>query len=72
MDFGANKTTVEVLEKVHLEVLILETSILVLLESGTKNHGKNSISWKILIRSIIVQIITMWVLINMVLNAEHR
>ena len=44
MDFGANKTPVEVLEKVHLEVLILETSILVLLESGTKNHGKNWIS----------------------------
>ena len=37
------------LEKVHLEVLIIETFILVLLEIGTKNHGKNSISGKILI-----------------------
>ena len=32
------------LEKVRLEVLILETLILVLMRSGTKNCGKNSIS----------------------------
>ena len=43
-----------------------------LLESGIKNHGKNLIGWKILISSIIVQIIMMSVSINMVLNAEHR
>ena len=55
-----------------MEVLILETFILVLLESGTKNHGKNLISWKILIRSFIVQIIMMLVLINMMLNVEHH
>ena len=67
MDFGANKTPVEVIREGAFG-----GTILVLLESGTKNHGKNSISWKILIRSIIVQIITMWVLIKMVLNAEHR
>ena len=40
MDFGANKMPVEM----HLGVLILETFILVLMESGTKSHGKNSIS----------------------------
>ena len=55
-----------------MEVLILETFILVLLESGTKNHGKNLINWKILIRSFIVQIIMMLVLINMMLNVEHH
>ena len=37
MDFGANK-------KVRLKVLILETFILALMGSGTKNHGKNLIS----------------------------
>ena len=55
-----------------MEVLILETFILLLMGSGTKNHGKNLISRKILVRSIIVQIITMLLLINMVLNAEQR
>ena len=39
--------------------------------SGTENHGQNSISWKVLIKSIIAQIIMMSVSINMVLNAEH-
>ena len=71
MDFYANKTSVEVIKE-GAKVLILETFILVLLESGTKNHGKNSISWKILIRSIIVQIIMMSVSINMVLNVERH
>ena len=32
------------LEKVHLKELISETFILVLLESGTKNHGENGVS----------------------------
>ena len=52
-----------------MEILILETFILVLLESGTKSRGKNLISQKILIKSIIVQIIMMSVSINMMLNA---
>ena len=56
----------------RLEVLILETFILVLMKSCTENYGKNLISWKILIRSFIVQIIMIGVSINMVLNAEHR
>ena len=54
-----------------MEVLILETFILVLMENGTKKHGNNLISQKILIKSFIVQIITMLVLINIVLNVEH-
>ena len=44
MDFGANKTPVEIIKKVRLEVLILETFMLLLMKSGTKNHGKNSIN----------------------------
>ena len=39
MDFGANKTPVEVIEEV--EVLVLETFILMLMRSGTKSHGRN-------------------------------
>ena len=55
----------------HLEVLILEIFIVVLMENGTKIHGKDLISWKILIRSIIAKVILMLVSINMVLNVEH-
>ena len=44
MDFGTNKTPIEVIKEGVLEVLILETYILVLLESGKENHGKNLIS----------------------------
>ena len=51
---------------------ILETFILELMRSGTESKGKGLISWKILIRSIIVQVITMLVLLNMVLNVKHR
>ena len=56
----------------HLEVLNLETFVLVLMESGTKSHGKNLISWKILIIIITAQVIMVWMLINMVLNVEHH
>ena len=75
MDLGANKTPVKVIKEGALGgtyFRILETFILVLMRSDTKNHGKNLISWKILIKSIIAHINTMLVLINMVLNAEHR
>ena len=37
----------------------------------TESQGKNLISWKILIRSFIAQIIMMSVLINMVLNVGN-
>ena len=43
MDFSANKIPIEVMRE-GLEVLILETFILVLMASGTENRGKNSIS----------------------------
>ena len=42
MDFGANKTPVEVIKKkMHLEELTLETSILVSMVNSIKSHGKN-------------------------------
>ena len=45
MEFGANKTPVEVIKKGAFgEVLILETFIQVLTESGTASHGKSLIS----------------------------
>ena len=72
MDLSANKTPIEELGKVCLGVLILDTFIVVLLKSDTKNHGRNLISWTILIRIFIFQIIMMSVSINTVLNAEHR
>ena len=37
-----------------------------------ESHGKNLMSWKILIKNIIVQVIVMLVLINIVLSVEHH
>ena len=42
------------------------------MERGTKNHGKNLISWKILIRGIIAQVIMRLVLINIVLSVVNK
>ena len=39
MDFGTNKTPIEVIKD-----LILETFILVLMVNGTEKHGKNLMS----------------------------
>ena len=44
MDFGANKTLVEIIKEVHLEELILETFILILMVNGIESHGKNLMS----------------------------
>ena len=44
MDVSPNKKPIEVINKVRLEVLILETFILVFMESGTENRRKNLIS----------------------------
>ena len=43
MDFGVNKTPIEVIKKVHLKELILNKFILVLMASGIKRVGKNLI-----------------------------
>ena len=45
MNFGANKTPAEVIKE--------GAFIQVLMESGTETPGKNLVSWKILIRSIV-------------------
>ena len=44
MGFGANKTLVEVTKEGTFGGTYFRTSILVLMRSGTKNHGKNLIS----------------------------
>ena len=44
MDFGANKIPVKELEKAHLEGLILDTFILVLMVNGIESHGNNFIA----------------------------
>ena len=73
MDFGANKTPVEVIREGAFGGTYFRD-----IYSGVtgkwykKSHGKNSISWKVLIRSFIIEIIMMSVLINMVLCVEHR
>ena len=72
----------------HFGELIFETSILVLMVNDTEHHGKNFMSWEILVKSIIAQIITMVMLMlvlinvalmlimsvlkNMVLDVEHH
>ena len=75
MDFGANKTPVEIIEEgayggTYFRYIYsgingkwYRTFILVLMGSGTESHGKNSISWKISIRNFIVQIIMMLVVV---------
>ena len=40
--------------------------------NGTESRRKNLMSWEILIRSVISQIIMVLVVINMVLNVEHH
>ena len=75
MDFGANKTPVEIIEEgayggTYFRYIYSGINgkwyrkfILVLMGSGTESHGKNSISWKISIRNVIVQIIMMLVVV---------
>ena len=44
MDFDKNKTPVEVIKEGAFGGTYSKTFILVLMESGTKSHGKNLIS----------------------------
>ena len=53
MDFGANKTPVEITKESAFGGTFFRDIYLVLMKSGTESHGKNLFSWKILIRSII-------------------
>ena len=66
MEFGANKTPVEVIREGAFGGTYFRD-----IYSNAEGHGKNLITWKILIRNFIVKIIIR-VSINMVLNAEHR
>ena len=55
MDFSPNKTPIEVFKV----ILVLETFILLLMRSCTKIHGKNWVSYKILMQNFMHQIIMM-------------
>ena len=72
MDFSPNKKPIGVIKEGAFGGTYFREFVLVLMESGTERHGKNLISWKISIKSIVVQIIVMSVSINTVLNAERR
>ena len=44
MDFSPNKTPIEIIKEGAFGGTFLETFILVLMGTGTKNHGKSLIS----------------------------
>ena len=67
MDFGANKTHVEIIKKGAFGGTYFRGIYVVLMVNGMESHEKNLMSLKILIKSII-----MLVLINTVLNVEHH
>ena len=46
MEFNLNKSPIEIIKRVNLVVLILETFIMVLMENGTKINVKNLFSQK--------------------------
>ena len=56
MNISPNKTPIEVIKV----ILVLETFILLLMRTGTKIHGKNLLSYKILMQNFMHQIIMMW------------
>ena len=72
MDFGTNKTPVEIIKEGAFGGTYFRDLYLVLMINFIKTHGNNLMFYKILIKSIIVQIIMMLVLINVVLNVAHH
>ena len=72
MDFGANKTHVEIIKKRAFGGTYFRGIYVVLMVNGMESHEKNLMSLKILIKSITAQLIIMLVLINTVLNVEHH
>ena len=58
----------------HLEEIILEISIPVLMVNSTESHGKNLMSYKVLTKNIAKMIIVLMLLnrINMMLNVVHH
>ena len=71
MKFNPNKTPVELIKGGAIGGTYFRDIYYSVNGNWYKSHGKNSIGWKILIRSFIVQIIMMSMSINMVLNAEN-
>ena len=72
MEFGANKTPIEVIKEDPFGGTYFRDIYSSINGKWYRNSWKDLISWKILIRNFIVQIIMILVSINMVLNAEHR
>ena len=71
IDFDANKIPIKVNKEGAFGGTYFRDIYSVLMESGTKCHEKNLISWNMLIRSIIAQIIMMLVLLHIVLHMKH-
>ena len=74
MNFGTNKTPIEIIKEGSFSGTYFQDIylfILVLMINFIKIVGKNLKNWKVLIKNIIVVII-MSVLINMVLNVVHH
>ena len=69
VDFGGNKTAVEVIKE---GAFISEIFILVLMVNGIEDNEKNLMIYRILIKIIIDQTIIMLVVINIKLNEEHH
>ena len=72
MDFVVNKTTVEVIKEGAFGGTYLRGIYPGDNDKRYKKHGMNLMSWEILIKSAIAQVIMMLVLINIVLNVERH
>ena len=72
MDFGANKTPVKIIKEGVFGGTYFRDIYSGANGKWYRKYGKNLINWKMLIRSVIAQIIMMLVLINTVLNVERH
>ena len=72
MKFGANKTPVEIIKEGACGGTYFRDIYSGITGKWYRKSWKEFDQLKILIKSIIVQIIMMSVSINMILNAEHR
>ena len=71
MNFELSVSPVEVIKKVHLLLLILETFILVLMIHFTKTVGKNLKNEKVLTKNIMPLIFMMLVLMNLMYQTNR-
>ena len=72
MDFGTNKTPVEVIREGAFRGTYFRDIYSNVTDKWYKKSWKEFNQLKILIKSIIVQTVTMLILINTVLNVGHR